>query len=350
MDRATSVSDSRTAVVDVGIPAHGRPRYLVEAIESVLAQTFGSWRLWISDDGPGGGPVEEAVAPYLDDPRISYLATGTQLGPAGNSTKLIQCGDAPYVYLLHDDDLIEKRFLERHVEFLDTHPDCGLVFSSFAEIDADGNEIARSKLPIRAGRYEIDEFIPLMLHHNLISTDNVVVRRAAYEAVGPAFDASFPAIYDYEMWLRLAASYPAGYLAVWDSYWRRHGEQVSYTSYRGDEYHRLLEHIDTILEREQPQLRLPPRLQRRKRSSALLSAALDALDQGDPPRARRRLAQALKVNRLSVLDPRAACAAAGVALGDPGRRLALGARRVLHRRGKRLVYSPYPSDSAHLLL
>lgn len=332
------------------MPAYGRPLYLKEAIESVMAQSLESWRLWISDDGPGGGPVEEAVSPYLEDPRVHYLATGARLGPARNSTNLIRCGDAPYVHMLHDDDLLEEGFLERHVEFLEAHPECGMVFSSFAEIDAAGLEIARPKLPIRPGVYEVDDFLPLMLHHNLISTDNVVVRRGAYQAVGNAFDASYPAIYDYEMWLRLAARYPVGYLAVHDSWWRRHGAQVSYSSYRGEEYHRLLQQVDALLEREQPHLRLSPRLQRRKRASALLSAALDALDQEDPGRARRRLVEALRCFPPAVIDPRTVCALIGVTLGGPGRWLALRCRKFIHRRGIRLVYHPYPTGSAHLLL
>jgi glycosyltransferase involved in cell wall biosynthesis len=337
-------------IVDVGIPACGRPRYLIEAIESVLAQTLESWRLWISDDGPGGGPVEAAVTPYLSDDRIRYLSTGARLGPARNSTNLIRCGDAPYVHLLHDDDLLEAGFLERHIRFLEDNPECGMVFSSFAEIDGEGNEIAKPKLPIRAGTYQIDDFVPLMLHHNLMSTDNVVVRRSAYEAVGDAFDPSFPAIYDYEMWLRLAAHFPAGYLAVWDTYWRRHGEQVSYASYRGEEYHRLLDHVDALLARTRPELRLSPRLHRRKQASALLSASLDALDQDDPRRARTHLAGAIRRSPAAVADPRTVCAVLGVALGGPGRWIAMRCRAFVHRKGIRLVYHPYPSDSAHLLL
>ena len=340
--RSWAMTSANEPLVDVGVPACGRPQYLLAAIESVLAQTFDSWRLRISEDGPGGGDIEEAIQPYLADPRISYSATGTRLGAAGNSTRLISVGSAPYVHLLHDDDLLKANFLERHVDFLEANPDCGLVFSAFAEIDADGRKIAERLPSLAEGVYGIEHFVRLLLNHNPISTDNAVVRRAAYAAVGYEFDERFPALYDYEMWLRLAPHFSAGYLAVCDTYWRRHGAQISYGSYRGDEYRRLIQHVDRLLERTRPDLRLTPGLQRRKEASALLTASIDALDQGDPGRSARRLTEALRCSKRLILDPRPFAAIVGLALGGPGRRAVLLARRLLHKRGIRLVYRPFP--------
>jgi glycosyltransferase involved in cell wall biosynthesis len=331
------------AIVDVGIPACGRPRFLVDAIESILAQSLTSWRLRISEDGPPGGAVEEAVRPYLADPRVSYSATGRQLGAAGNSTQVIQAGSAPYVHLIHDDDVIEGGFLERHVSFLEANPSCGVAFSMYGEIDQEGREIAHHDPELREGVLRVEDCVRLMLHHNALSPHCAVVRRSAYEAVGSVFDASFPWAYDYEMWFRLATRVPFGYLPVCDAYWRRHGEQITYNVDRGEEYLKLLDHTDEWLQRELPDARLGDKVLRRKRASAMLSASLDALQQGDRAKAGRHLRQALGVSKLHLLDPRVPLVLGGIAFGAPGTRLAVACRRFFHRHGRRLVYSPYPS-------
>ena len=74
-----STSDGRV-LVDVGIPTRERPDLVRLAIDSVLAQDLAAWRLVVSENGVGGGATEAAVAPYLKDPRIRYVAHGRRAG------------------------------------------------------------------------------------------------------------------------------------------------------------------------------------------------------------------------------------------------------------------------------
>ena len=77
-------------IVNIGIPTHGRPPYLRESLESVLAQTFDLWRLTISANGPGGDDIKAIVDPFLSDPRVQLVATGAEVSPARNATNSIQ--------------------------------------------------------------------------------------------------------------------------------------------------------------------------------------------------------------------------------------------------------------------
>jgi glycosyltransferase involved in cell wall biosynthesis len=324
-------------LVDIGIASWHRPQYLAQAVESVLGQTLDSWRLFVSEDGPSGGPVESRLAAYASDSRVWFEARGERVGAARNKTVLIQMGDAPYVALLDDDNVWEPEFLERRVAFLQSHPDCGFVFSSMASIDSSGQRIGRWPAPLAAGVQMHDEFIRRLLRANVVGASSALVRRAAYEDVGPAFDATLPRTYDYEMWLRLAVRFPAGYLPVCDVAGRIHDTQGS-ADLNGlvDEYSRLVDRLFEIVSDERPDLHPTGRQRDRKLASMMLSGALNALERGDRSVALQCMAHALRARPASLVDGRMIASGVGVVFGSSGRRAAAATRRLAHQHGLRL--------------
>jgi len=319
-------------LVDVGIPAHGRPGYLVEAIDCVRAQTLESWRLTISEDGPGGGEIARAVAPYLDDPRIRFVATGERVGAARNMTGLIGAGSAPYVGLLHDDDQWRPEFLARRVAFLQAQPECGFVFSPELEIGANGTLFGHQKPEMPAGVYSPQELVPRLLWNNFVGTSTLLFRRSALEAVGPSFDASFPTIYDYEIVMRLSIRFPTGYLGTYDSAWRRHTQQSTQrNTNRSAEYVQFLDHVDELLAQE-PDLRLTPWQRRQRLGRWLRYQALNAAVAGDRRSSLSQLGQALRTYPPAVLTPGAAVSLLTLPLGSHG----LNAVRATRERARRL--------------
>jgi glycosyltransferase involved in cell wall biosynthesis len=331
-----SDESTRRPVVDVGIPTRERPDLVRQAIDSVLAQTLTGWRLVVSENGPGGGVTEAAVAPYLADPRISYVVTGADVGGAENWTRLIQGGDAPYVALLHDDDLWDPTFLERRVAFLERHPDCGFVFSGNKEIDANGEVIGESTFVLPEGSYPPESMFPLLYEHNVIAVPSILVRRAAYEAVGPYFDAAFFPFWDYEMWLRIAARFPGGCLAVRDCSYRMHDVRMTFTvRHFGQGYLQAIDRADQLLA-DFPQIRVEPRLRRRRRAQALLTTALDALESGDRHAGRRRLREAVRLYPRIAADVRFSTAMLALVAGRAGTRALARARFFVHHREIRL--------------
>jgi glycosyltransferase involved in cell wall biosynthesis len=331
-----SLEASPPATVDVGIPAYRRPRYLVEAIESVLGQTFTGWSLVISDSEAPRSEIERAVASYLDDRRITYVAR--ERNAAENWTSLIQAGAAPYVALLHDDDRWHPDFLRRRVEFLERHPECAFVFSGNVEIDGTGEEIGQSQLWLAEGVHQPRDFAPVLYRHNVISPVSIVARRSAYQAVGPVFDQRF-AYFDYEMWFRMAVRFPVGYLAVSDCDYRihdvretnepgRHGGPV----YLGEQMLAFLDHVDALMREWLPDTEIETRLQRRKRSFHLLVAALDEAAQRRRRRSLASLGRAVRTYPPSIVDPRVPACLVALGLGPVGARALTRLRLFVLRR------------------
>jgi glycosyltransferase involved in cell wall biosynthesis len=329
-------------VVDIGIPAFGKPGYLVEAIESVVAQSLTSWRLIVSEDGAGGTDIAAVIEPYLTDPRIQYVVTGKRVGQYPNWTRLIQMGQAPYVALLHDDDRWQPEFLARRVAFLESHPECGFVFSATNEIDEDGNVISRSKF-LMEGVYERRQFVRSLLRTNVVGyPPSVLVRRRAYEAVGPVFEKRFP-FADYEMWFRIALRFPVGYLAVRDADYRSHPGATRLVEDwpTNEDFLRLLVHLVAVAEHDSPEL-LSWRDRRRAHSSALLAVMLDALEEGDRKRSLSLLGDALRVYPPFVVDPRVLTWFVAQPFGTRGRQAIARLRPLLRRRHRIRSHLPAP--------
>jgi glycosyltransferase involved in cell wall biosynthesis len=291
--------------VDVVVPTYGRPRYLAETVESVLAQTLPSWRLTIAENGPGGGEVEAVLRPYLGDPRIRYLARGRNIGAARNAASLVAGATAPYVGLLHDDDLWDPEFLERRVAFLEANPGCGLVFSGCRVIDGIGAEIFRTRRSFPAGLQPRRSFLRTLYRSNVIYIPTVLVPRRVYDELG-TFNRSV-LFYDYEMWLRIATHFDVGYLPGWDAAYRVHPTQTTHRedSQLGELRLQLLDEMEK---------HLPPGFspldRRRARASALLHVSADALRRGEPRRSVAAFASSLRIYPVALADPKVLAIAA----------------------------------------
>jgi hypothetical protein len=202
-------------------------------------------------------------------------------------------------------------------------------------MDQRSSETRRSRQALAEGAHPPEELVPRLLRHNLIGMPTVLVRRSAYEAVGPAFDEQ-TVYFDYQMWLRLALQFPVGYLAVWDASYRVHDRQLTMTSNRrGLQELTLLDQIDGLLA-EAPHVKPDRRQLRRRRARAHLSAALDELQAPDRRSVSRHLGDAVRTYPPAAIDPKMPAALVGLTLGVRGRRALERMRYLVLRKGLRV--------------
>lgn len=350
------------ATVDIGMPAYRRPETITQSIESVLAQSHPDWRLVISENGPGGGAVERAVGRYLGDPRIVYRATGRNIGPAANWTRLIQAGSSPYFTLIQDDDVWEPGFLTKRVRFLEQHPTCAFVFSGERMMDGNGREISVERTPklpemdisevLHEGVYSPAEFVRSMYRHQLggihtptISSGGVMSRRSALESVGPYFDDSVDFLFfDVELYTRMAFRFSSGFLRARDVAQRVHVSEdnshdsiTSESEFVGERWIRYHEYYRDWIRRELPDLKLPRQFDQ-LRARAYIIGALDAIEWGDQRKGAAFLRRAIRAYPPSLLNPRVTVATAGMLMGERGRRAVGRARNTARKRGEMLAY------------
>ena len=122
--------------VAVGIPTHNRASWLGQAIESVLSQSFGDFRLVVSDNA--SSDATEQVLESFADPRITYRSLGVNIGMINNFNRLIDSTESDLLLLLPDDDLLYPDYLASVVDVFSKYPNVGVVHTGFDLIDADG--------------------------------------------------------------------------------------------------------------------------------------------------------------------------------------------------------------------
>jgi glycosyltransferase involved in cell wall biosynthesis len=315
-------------LVDIVLPTYGAVPYLAEALDSAFAQTYSNWRLTLVDNSPETGGARGVLEPYQDDPRVRYLATGG-LSQADNWTAGFRSGDAPYIAMLHDDDLWDPPFIARRVTEMEAHPACAMVFSAYRQIDERGRVIGLHAPRARQGVLEPAEFVPREFVRNAIPVTTVLYRRTAFESAGGSFDGASGYI-DYHLWIRLAARHPVLSLHLQDCSLRSHGGSVTSafqnSQRNGEVWLRFVDHAEAAIDEVDPAL-VPARLRHRRRAAALVSVAADEAMTGHPDEVRRLLRAALRLHPPAVLDPRIAVLAALLTTGPRAAGFVAAARK-----------------------
>ena len=121
--------------VSIGLPVYNAEKYLREAVDSVLAQTYTNFELVIADNASSDA-TESICREYAGgDPRIRYFRNPRNLGAAPNFNRVFELSVGEYFKWAPYDDLIEPEFLDRCVQVLDNHPDVVLCYSRVKIID-----------------------------------------------------------------------------------------------------------------------------------------------------------------------------------------------------------------------
>ncbi len=192
-------SPARAPRVAVIVPAYGVAHLLGAALDSVLAQTMPDWECVVIDDG-APDDVAGAVAPYLADPRIRFLATANHKLP-GARNRAIAASTAPYIALLDGDDLLRPDYLRRMTEALDADSEARLATCNARIFGA----VAEARLCVDA-RQGTGDGATGSLADVLDRSFNVYIgsifRRVDFERAG-GFDESFSHCEDFDFWVRL---------------------------------------------------------------------------------------------------------------------------------------------------
>ncbi len=200
---------SKPIKVSVILISYNHAKYLREAIESILNQTFSDFELIIWDDAS----TDESwyIIQSYPDSRILAFRNNVNKG-SGNINKAIsEIASGEYIAIHHSDDIWEPQKLEKQIFFLEENLDFGAVFTN-ALIIGENSELLEDSSNVyysifaqpNRSRYEwLNRFF---YYGNALCHPSVLIRKICYEDCGLYRD-GLNLIDDLDMWMRLCLKY-----------------------------------------------------------------------------------------------------------------------------------------------
>lgn len=208
--------------VSVIMPVYMGAAFVARAIESVLSQTHQDLELIVVNDGSPDNS-HAVIQPYLLDARVKYIEQDNA-GVANARNTGIRHASGEFLALIDQDDLWTADKLAKQLHVMELHPEFALVHCDIGFIDAAGQTMPSPEwawVQETWGHCYAD-----LLEGNRIATLTVLLRRGCLDGIEMFRQEMAPAD-DWDLWLRLAAKYPFGYVPEKLAFYRLHESNES---------------------------------------------------------------------------------------------------------------------------
>jgi glycosyltransferase involved in cell wall biosynthesis len=296
------------SVVSVVIRAFNCERYVGQAVESILAQTFQDLEIVVVDDASTDGTETILQAYARRDERIRVLRNETNQGLVRTMNIGLRHARGEFIAVNDADDLSLPHRLETQVNFLRANPQIALVGGGAYYIDEDGEEI-ESPSRERRQRKGPEEVRQYLAEGYSFAHSSVMFRRECIEAID-FYDEFFSYTHDYDMLIRMADTFDIVYYEEPLVQWRWLNSGVTGGKKRAQAAFAELARVRSKARKERVSLDLEQEYNRLLASEAITNGRYrnrpisDAtyyysigrllLKKGKPQQARKRFLRALK--------------------------------------------------------
>jgi glycosyltransferase involved in cell wall biosynthesis len=194
---------TQTPLVSVIIPTYNRKEMTVEAVRSVLDQTYPHLECLVLDGGSSDKTLETLRSAFKSSIRIYENIKG---GVSAARNFGIRNSKGPLIAFLDSDDVWKKKKLEKQVAFLNQCRE--FTICQTMEIwMRQGRRVNPGEVHKKTGGAIFSQ----SLERCMVTPSSVLLRRSLLDEVG-LFDEELPVCEDYDLWLRITARFPVGLL------------------------------------------------------------------------------------------------------------------------------------------
>lgn len=202
------------SLVSVVMNCWNGDKFLHEAMDSVVAQTYSNWEIVFFDNASTDNSSNIALS-YGN--RVRYFKSDKKLSLGEARNQAFSKAKGEFIAILDVDDIWLPHKLERQLELF-KNPNIGMTFTNAVSFDSKGDYYkAFKKSPTQQKMIFSD-----LLRNNFIWTVTMMFRRSALNNLDYLFDPEFRIVCDYDLTLRLAYLCKAAYLDECLARWRMH--------------------------------------------------------------------------------------------------------------------------------
>lgn len=206
-------------LVSIIMPVYNGEKYLKEAIDSVLAQTYSHFELLLINDGSSDSS-KEIILSY-SDPRIRYIENERNIKLIATLNKGIRLAGGEYIARMDADDVCLPKRLEKQVQYLNRHPNIDMCGTWAIRIDAQGNITGKIKNIDNPGLLKCATYFTCPFIHPTTMFRAQVLRDNPYSM-------DVPDVEDTELWHRLSQKgHKLANIPEYHLKYRWHGNNIS---------------------------------------------------------------------------------------------------------------------------
>ncbi len=205
--------------VSVLMSVHNGEKYLREAIESILNQTFKEFEFVIINDASTDNSLE--IIKSYNDPRVRIINNPQNIGLTLSLNKGLKNVKGDYIARMDDDDISLPDRLKKQVAFMDQNPEIGVCGSWVKTIGETEGEIW--KYPV-----EHEVIRCNLLFKSVLAHSSVIFRREFLNLYKLKYNPKFCQAQDYDLWIRCSNYFKLSNLAEPLVLYRLHNKQIGY--------------------------------------------------------------------------------------------------------------------------
>lgn len=184
--------------ISIVMPVYNGQRHLVDAVASIVEQSFSDWELLCVDDGSTDRTPELLDWLTEQDDRVRVLRQANT-GIVGALNRGCHEARAGLICRMDCDDIALPHRLAAQKRFLDRNPDCVVVGGSILEMDADGHALGLAQLPTKHADIENNLLRRKTGHFH----PTTLFRTEAFHAAGD-YRREYQWVEDHDLWLRMS--------------------------------------------------------------------------------------------------------------------------------------------------